>query len=339
MRVSNSGVSSSHGSSTATLLSLTDFVLRLIDESIPQTKQKQANQFSTKVSFLPAVWTFRPGSFVLSRSLCDRFVHGVSAHRGARVRQLHSSALHGPVTHRHRCPLSSLLPLPADRSPAPPVSLRSASLFVCSSSSLLHPHRHGVVRQAAARQRRAGDPIRILPDGRSLRIAEVRRLTARPPLLAARRCDPDASTLSALGSVHDGALACQDTAPVALLHTHMGATTPRGSLTSPPFVAPRRSRSASAVVSLCCRQFVATAYPQLKSLSPSFPVLIRESKGAQPRITARYGEDTRPAAHRRRPVRSSPAVRLVPRTSLALWSPLTRTVSASALHVFHRFWR
>ena len=129
-----------------------------------------------------------------------------------------------------------------------------------------------------------------------------------------------------------------------LFQTHrlLGATL-RRPLTS-PLAAPRRSRSALLLFSVCCRQFVATAYPQLKSLSPSFPVLIRESKGAQPRITARYGEDTQPATHRRRPVRpssarSSPSVRLVPRTTLALWSPLTRPASASALHVSHRFWR
>jgi len=36
------------------------------------------------------------------------------------------------------------------------------------------------------------------------------------------------------------------------------------------------------------RQFVASAYPQLKKLSPTFPVLVRESRGATPKITARY---------------------------------------------------
>lgn len=36
-------------------------------------------------------------------------------------------------------------------------------------------------------------------------------------------------------------------------------------------------------------QFVASNYPQLKSFSPSFPILIRESANAQPKITARFG--------------------------------------------------
>jgi len=46
--------------------------------------------------------------------------------------------------------------------------------------------------------------------------------------------------------------------------------------------------SQTAPASNSLRQFVANTYPQLKSLSPSFPVLVRESANSRARITARY---------------------------------------------------
>lgn len=55
------------------------------------------------------------------------------------------------------------------------------------------------------------------------------------------------------------------------------------------FLPCRRSVLSSCPLS---RQFVAAVYPQLKSASPNFPVLVRESSEAQPKITARYGQTT-----------------------------------------------
>jgi hypothetical protein len=41
-----------------------------------------------------------------------------------------------------------------------------------------------------------------------------------------------------------------------------------------------------------CRSWVKTQYPELKKLNPTLPLLVREAKGVQPRITARFGTTT-----------------------------------------------
>lgn len=84
------------------------------------------------------------------------------------------------------------LPLPLLSAQTVPSAPSTRLSFPCAPSP--RRNRHGVVRQAAARQRRAGDPIRILPDGRTIRIAQV-----TTPTTSTRRSPPAAAAFPPRG--------------------------------------------------------------------------------------------------------------------------------------------